>query len=248
MLEIQFRTLSVPCDLDFAEDGVELLEMLREKHTSALPNLILLDLNMPRKDGFETLQALKSHTEWSSIPVIIFSTFAEASEVRIAYQAGATCYLQKPSDLVGWERLVRAIAAFWADFAIYPPLEKMHTLPCAKGTPLAVEGVEASSRAIWKGESITGGSVRPAKHLGCEEQGRLRTTLVEAVKELLGLHQEQHDAIVQGDTEWHRFDLLIHMANEKKQQAKYDFVRHVGTHRCSNTYGSHDPGTGSDQR
>ena len=101
---------------------------------------------------------------------------------------------------------------------------------------------------MWKGESMTAGNARPAKELGCVEQGRLRAALSETVKELLGFHQEQHDAIVQGDTEWYRFDLLIHMANEKKQQAKYEFVRHVETHRCSNTYGSHDTGTGSDQR
>jgi CheY-like chemotaxis protein len=250
MLEIQFRTLSIPSQLEFAEDGAQLLKILQEKGTPAqpLPNLILLDLNMPYKDGLETLQVLKSHAEWSSIPVIIFSTFAQESEVRNAYEAGANCYLQKPSDLAGWERLVHAIAAFWAEFAIYPRPAKSHILPLAKGTSVAVAGPEASSEMMWKSGSRTAGSAIPARHLGCDEQSRLRTSLAETVKELLGLHQEEFDAIVQGDAEWARFDLLIHMANEKKQQAKYNFVRHLETHGCSSTYGSHQNGTGSDQR
>ena len=56
----------------------------------------------------------------------------------------------------------------------------------------------------------------------------------DAVKELLALHEQQFQAIVQGDPECNRFDLLIHMANEKKQEAKYAYLRHVESHGCSN--------------
>jgi hypothetical protein len=67
----------------------------------------------------------------------------------------------------------------------------------------------------------------------CPEQRRLLDVFGEAVQELLLLHEQQFLAIVSGDLESHRFDLLIHMANEKKQQAKYGYLQHVETHGCS---------------
>ena len=67
----------------------------------------------------------------------------------------------------------------------------------------------------------------------CGEQRRLLDTFGEAVQGLLLLHEQQFLAIVAGDLESHRFDLLIHMANERKQQAKYAYLQHVETHGCS---------------
>ena len=67
----------------------------------------------------------------------------------------------------------------------------------------------------------------------CREQRRLLDMFGEAVQEMLLLHEQQFLAIVAGDLESHRFDLLIHMANEKKQQAKYAYLQHVDTHGCS---------------
>ena len=68
---------------------------------------------------------------------------------------------------------------------------------------------------------------------GCEEHKRLLDGFGAAVQELLRLHENQFLAIVEGDTECHRFDILIHMANEKKQLAKYAYLRHVEAHGCS---------------
>jgi hypothetical protein len=67
----------------------------------------------------------------------------------------------------------------------------------------------------------------------CAEQRRLLDAFGGAVQELLLLHEQQFLAIVAGDLESHRFDLLIHMANEKKQQAKYAYLQHVETHGCT---------------
>jgi hypothetical protein len=67
----------------------------------------------------------------------------------------------------------------------------------------------------------------------CTEQRRLLDMFGEAVQELLLLHEQQFLAIVAGDLESHRFDLLIHMANERKHQAKYAYLQHVETHTCS---------------
>jgi len=67
----------------------------------------------------------------------------------------------------------------------------------------------------------------------CTDQRRLLDAFGEAVHELLLLHEQQFLAIVAGDLDSHRFDLLIHMANEKKQQAKYAYLQHVETHPCA---------------
>ena len=68
---------------------------------------------------------------------------------------------------------------------------------------------------------------------GCQEHDRLLDAFGEAVQEVLKLHEQQFLAIVDGDSECNRFDLLIHMANEKKQAAKYAYIRHVEAHGCS---------------
>lgn len=67
----------------------------------------------------------------------------------------------------------------------------------------------------------------------CSEQRRLLDMFGEAVQELLLFHEQQFLATVAGDLESHRFDLLIHMANERKHQAKYAYLQHVETHTCS---------------
>jgi hypothetical protein len=68
---------------------------------------------------------------------------------------------------------------------------------------------------------------------GCEEHDSLLDVFGVAVQEVLKLHEQQFLAIVDGDNECNRFDLLIHMANEKKQAAKYAYLRHVESHGCS---------------
>jgi hypothetical protein len=69
---------------------------------------------------------------------------------------------------------------------------------------------------------------------GCEDHNQLLDEFGEAVRKLLDLHEQQFQAIVEEDSECTRFDLLIHMANEQKQRAKYAYLRHVEAHGCSN--------------
>jgi hypothetical protein len=78
------------------------------------------------------------------------------------------------------------------------------------------------------------GTEAPSRQSGCEEHNRLLDEFGIAVRALIDLHEQQFLAIVDGDSECHRFDLLIHMANEKKQLAKYAYLRHVQEHGCSN--------------
>ena len=76
-------------------------------------------------------------------------------------------------------------------------------------------------------------AVTPSRRSGCEDHNRLLEDFGAAVRELLELHEQQWSAIVDGDDDCYRFDLLIHMANEKKQLAKYTYLRHVDAHGCS---------------
>jgi len=74
----------------------------------------------------------------------------------------------------------------------------------------------------------------PTRGAGCEDHNRLLDEFGVSVQELLKLHEHQFLAIVDGDPECNRFDILIHMANERKHQAKYAYLRHVESHGCSN--------------
>jgi len=77
---------------------------------------------------------------------------------------------------------------------------------------------------------------KASRKSGCEEHDRLLGEFGAAVREILELHHQQFQAIVEGDAESSRFDVLVHMANEKKQLAKYAYLRHVDTHGCSKQY------------
>ena len=111
------------------------------------------------------------------------------------------------------------------------------------GPAIARELEEATSRAMRSKDSPAKGTATPSRGPGCQEHNRLLEGFGEAVRELLKLHQQQFLAIVEGDTESHRFDLLIHMANEKKQLAKYAYLLHVESHGCSDTNATYETGT-----
>jgi hypothetical protein len=162
------------------------------------------------------------------------STSARESDVRKSYQARASCFVQKPASIERFEGLINAIEAFWMTFAVSAPQDDADRLSNrAKGFPVALAGREARSQAISMEELMSNATARMGS-LRCEEHRRLMENLAGVVKEMLELHQQQFDAAVHGDPECNRFDLLIHMANERKQQAKYAYLRHVEEHGCSN--------------
>ncbi len=106
-----------------AGDGVEALRMLRGEAPFAAPlrpMLILLDLNLPRKDGREVLAELKQDPKLRQIPVVVLSTSDAPLDISRAYALNANCYLQKPADLDEFERTVRGIEEFWLGLAKLP--------------------------------------------------------------------------------------------------------------------------------
>ena len=117
----------LPNDLRFVTDGEELLDylQLRGKYATAgaapRPGLVLLDLNMPRKDGREALRAIRSDPALSRIPVVVLTTSKAEEDVARTYDLGATSYIVKP---VGFERMVEVIQAlghYWFDIVELPP-------------------------------------------------------------------------------------------------------------------------------
>jgi two-component system, chemotaxis family, response regulator Rcp1 len=102
--------------LHHAMDGVEALAFLRRegKHAEApRPDIILLDLNLPRKDGREVLAELKADAALCTIPVVVLTTSEAEQDIVRSYQLHANCYITKPVDLEKFLDIVRAIEDFW---------------------------------------------------------------------------------------------------------------------------------------
>ena len=110
--------------LSVARDGVEAMALLRREgeHTNARrPDLILLDLNMPRMDGRETLGQLKQDKDLRSIPVVVLTTSDSDRDILKSYDLQASCYITKPVDLKQFVYVVQAIKDFWFTVVKLPP-------------------------------------------------------------------------------------------------------------------------------
>jgi two-component system, chemotaxis family, response regulator Rcp1 len=85
------------------------------------PDLILLDLNLPRKDGREVLADIKAHKDLKRIPVVILTTSQSEEDILKSYNLHANCYITKPIDLNQFIRVVRSIEDFWLSIVVLPP-------------------------------------------------------------------------------------------------------------------------------
>jgi CheY-like chemotaxis protein len=107
-----------------AKDGVEALEFLRREppHQEApRPDLILLDLNLPKKDGREVLAEIKDDPVLRRIPVVILTTSEAEEDILRTYDLHANCYISKPVDLDQFMKVVRSIEEFWLTIVKLPP-------------------------------------------------------------------------------------------------------------------------------
>jgi len=115
----------VPTVLHIASDGVEATAFLRREgiHADApRPAFVLLDLNMPRKDGFEVLAEIKNDADLRVIPIIVFSTSESAEHVRRSYSSHANAYVVKPSGYEEFAQVVRDIDYFYTQIVARAPL------------------------------------------------------------------------------------------------------------------------------
>lgn len=119
-----FKDAKVINNLHIVEDGVEAMKFLcrQEPYTEApRPDLILLDLNLPRKDGREVLAEIKANDSLKSIPVIILTTSEAEKDVLISYELNANCFISKPVELDEFLNVIKTIEDFWLTIVKLPP-------------------------------------------------------------------------------------------------------------------------------
>ena len=109
-----FRRETPDCRVLAFEHGEALIDYLVAT-PEVQPDLILLDLNMPRMNGYETLEVLKQEPEWRRIPVIIMTTSDRKADVMRSYGIGANAFVTKPPDYNEMTRAVSALCQFWLD-------------------------------------------------------------------------------------------------------------------------------------
>lgn len=118
LLQAAFEENGFGDRLHFVQNGLEVLEYLKFCQTSpqselTFPRFVLLDLNMPKKDGREVLREIKQDPQLQDIPVVIFSTTNNEQEMRRCYELGANSYITKPNSFDALVRTVAALRSYW---------------------------------------------------------------------------------------------------------------------------------------
>ena len=119
-----FKEGKVLNELRVAKDGVEAMAFLRREGEYAdapRPDLILLDLNLPKKDGREVLAEIKADEDLKRIPVVILTTSKDEGDVLKTYDLHANCFITKPVDLQRFIDVVRSVEEFWLPVVKLPP-------------------------------------------------------------------------------------------------------------------------------
>lgn len=122
-----FRDANPQVKIHVAADGVEAMTFLNREgdcSRSPRPDLILLDLNLPRMDGRQVLAAIKESEQLRTIPTVILTTSSAQVDIAKSYELMANCYISKPVQLSDFEGLVDSINEFWLTRAKLPPQEE----------------------------------------------------------------------------------------------------------------------------
>ncbi len=134
-----FESGRLRVDLSIAVDGVQAMELLKQEASRAggtTPDLILLDLNLPRKNGRQTLAEIKGDDALKHIPVVVLTSSDAEQDVTNSYALGANCYVTKPVDLKSFQDTVSAVEDFWFSIVRLPHDTRNHSQP-ADGTDRA---------------------------------------------------------------------------------------------------------------
>ncbi len=118
-----FRDSKVANKLHIVSDGALAMEFLRREGPYAdapRPDIVLLDLNLPKKDGRQVLREMKNDPELQSIPTVVLTTSEAEQDIVQSYQLHANCYLTKPVDLEKFLQIIRCIEDFWLSFVKLP--------------------------------------------------------------------------------------------------------------------------------
>jgi two-component system response regulator len=124
LTRIALEDSKISVNLNVVEDGVEAMAFLRkqDKYTHVPhPDIVLLDLNLPRKDGREVLAEIKTDSYLKRIPVVVLTTSQAEEDIIKAYNLAANCYITKPVDFDQFVRIVQSIENFWFAIVKLPP-------------------------------------------------------------------------------------------------------------------------------
>lgn len=121
-----FKEARVLNNMSVARDGCEALSVLRQEgphRTAPQPDIIFLDLNLPKRSGIEVLEGIKSDDRLKRIPVVIITSSKSDDDILKSYNLHANCYVTKPIDLEQFIQVVKAIEGFWLSVVKLPPKE-----------------------------------------------------------------------------------------------------------------------------
>ena len=125
-----FKESKINTDVKVVEDGVEAIAFLRQQGTYAneqRPDLILLDLNLPRKDGREVLLEIKNDDDLKQIPILVLTTSNQAQDIITSYERHANSYITKPIDMDTFFETMKSLEDFWFRVVKLPPHDEPNT-------------------------------------------------------------------------------------------------------------------------
>lgn len=114
------RKLEMAGNIQVVSDGQAALDLLRTDRGRSAPGLVLLDLNLPGKDGHDVLAEIRADPVIGATPVVMLTTSADEADVLLAYRRGANAYITKPTGLDGWLRVISTINEFWLSVVRLP--------------------------------------------------------------------------------------------------------------------------------
>ncbi|GGR32976.1 response regulator [Deinococcus ruber] len=124
LIQEALQTTAIQFQLQVARDGIEALAFLRQQppfHMSVTPDMILMDINMPRKNGLDVLQEIKSDPLLRVIPVVMLTTSQAQEDVVRAYEWQASSYIVKPVGFDPFMQAIQALEQYWGDTVRFPP-------------------------------------------------------------------------------------------------------------------------------
>ena len=123
LIQEALKSTAVDCDIEIARDGIDAMAYLRRQgddREARLPDLILLDLNLPRKDGREVLAEIKADPGLRHIPVVVLTTSRNEEDICKSYDLHVNCYISKSRNLSQLFQIVRGIEEFWLETVALP--------------------------------------------------------------------------------------------------------------------------------
>lgn len=122
LIQESFKDLKVPNSLHIVKDGVEAIQFLKKElpfKDSVRPDIIFLDLNLPRKNGFDVLAEIKENDDLKTIPVIVLTSSKAEKDVAKAYKYHANSYVIKPNDFMDYIKLGEILEDFWFSTSVF---------------------------------------------------------------------------------------------------------------------------------